>query len=105
MIKVSEVIEACARAAESEAVDAYATRQAVDDAYNMALQHAAEAIRALAAKYEGCIVAEGTPGAYTILDKLTLPKETEISLSEDGYVPQLIPRYEVTPLYRAKEPK
>lgn len=92
MIKVSEVIEACAQIVEDKV-------RMVDGA------EAAEAIRALAAKYEGCIVAEGKPGAYTILDKLTLPKETEISLSEDGYVPQLIPRYEVTPLYRAKEPK
>jgi hypothetical protein len=49
MIKVSEVIEACARVCDS--VDNHANPMTASDC--------AAAIRALAAKYEGCIVAEG----------------------------------------------
>jgi len=51
MIPISEVLEEAAREA-----DAFDDRFGGDDA-----RHIARAIRALAAKYEGCIVAEGSP--------------------------------------------
>jgi hypothetical protein len=67
MIPISEVIEACAQMAE--------TFDVCDP------KHIAEAIRALAAKYEGCIVA-ATP----------------------VYLPQHRDEFDVfAPLYRAKE--
>jgi len=56
MTTISEVIEACAQAAESTAI-----RQgmSIDEAKEFG-----EAIRALAAQYEGCIVAESAPEAW-----------------------------------------
>jgi hypothetical protein len=70
MIPISEVIEACAQMVEGfDACDP---------------KHIAEAIRALAAKYEGCVVAEATP----------------------VYLPQHRDEFDVfAPLYRAKEAK
>ena len=88
MIKVSEVIEACAQAAESTAI-----RQgmSIDEAKEFG-----EAIRSLAAKYEDCIVAEGKPSAvYKGRDY-----EYRVPLVD-------LPRGDVeymTRLYRAKEP-
>jgi len=72
MITISEVIEACAQAAESTTI-----RQgmSIDEAKEFG-----EAIRALAAQYEGCIVADGEV-------RMTVPTMT-------GY----------KNLYRAKEP-
>ena len=72
MITLAEVIEQCAK--ECEEIDANP---------HVALHHAvvcAAAIRALAAKYEGCIVAEGERVMVMV------------GLRED------------LPLYRAKEP-
>lgn len=46
----SELIEQCAKACEAEAVDAEATGEDGDNAYNAAIAHAAAAIRALKAQ-------------------------------------------------------
>jgi hypothetical protein len=60
MIHISEVLEEAAREADykSKVLD-YADLWAVG--YAEACENIAESIRALAAKYEGCIVAEGSP--------------------------------------------
>jgi hypothetical protein len=96
-IPISEVIEACARVCDEQyPYSVFHTDQ-------RAAKNCAEAIRALAAKYDGCIVAEGEPvckththmtggnagiswSAASIDDTCGLP------LMRDG-----------TPLYRAKE--
>jgi hypothetical protein len=56
-IPISEVIEACARVCDEQyPYSVFHTDQ-------RAAKNCAEAIRALAAKYDGCIVAEGEPSA------------------------------------------
>ena len=103
MIPISEVLEVAARECDKLHDALLQSPGEFSDGSRIAALQIADEIRALAAKWEGCIVAEGKAGAYTILDKLRLPKDVEVRLSENGYVPQLIPRYELTPLYRAKE--
>jgi hypothetical protein len=58
MIKVNEVIEACAREVEAMRPAGGRAWDETQSACFSALTDAAAAIRALAAKYEGCIVAE-----------------------------------------------
>jgi len=66
-IPISEVLEEAARECES-----------LYEPQRGEARSCAEAIRALAAKYEGCIVAEGEP--------------------------LIMSHYQIAPLYRAKEP-
>jgi len=93
MITIAEVIEQCAK--ECEEIDANP---------RVALHHAvvcAAAIRALAAQYEGCIVAEGEADAYRWVD-------------HSGFCGSPLTRYAdvapghletaAVPLYCAKEP-
>jgi len=81
MITISEVIEACAQAAESTAI-----RQgmSIDEAKEFG-----EAIRDLAAQYEGCIVAEDIPRMW--VDRVT---GSHHPFPNKGWIP----------LYHAKEP-
>ena len=114
-VKISEVIEACAQAAEAEALE-FPPDNGEDEAYMLGIRHCATAIRALAAKYEGCIVAEGEPAGYEhIMDNTEGCEENEPIVELDEYEESPFGRpwiyhsesYLVTntPLYRAKETK
>jgi hypothetical protein len=59
MITIAEVIEQCAHFADAQRIDAIRNR---DFAEATLCKEIANDIRDLAAKYEGCIVAEGEPG-------------------------------------------
>jgi len=65
MITIAEVIEQCARVA-IKAGDTAADMYGVGAECITTAELAAEAIRALAAKYEGCIVAEGKPVLFAV---------------------------------------
>jgi hypothetical protein len=99
MIPISEVIEQCAARLDFGAA-VTSSRQVAQ-----ALTDAAAEIRALAAQYEGCIVAEGVSHAYIIVDRMERSSKEEARLAIDGWAPLMIPRYIVVRLYRAKEPK
>ena len=58
MITIAEVIEQCALAAERNDGGRYGTDDMERIRHN---KKAGERVRALAAQYEGCIVAEGSP--------------------------------------------
>ena len=85
MITIEQVIEQCAQAYEAEAHTWKAWPQA-----GAAGRQGATAIRALAAQYEGCIVAEGRPHLW--IDHVA---GTHHPFPNKGW----------TPLYRAREAK
>jgi hypothetical protein len=96
MITIAEVIEQCAHFADAQRIDAIRNR---DFAEATLCKEIANDIRDLAAKYEGCIVAEGEASAHR-----WLVRHNDV----DGWVvghneppPYAI---EQQPLYRAKEP-
>jgi hypothetical protein len=72
VITIAEVIEQCERVADDAAKGE--VRDIYDSGWNAATLHIAARIRALAAQYEGCIVAEGetVPVAFNS-DSMTKP--------------------------------
>jgi hypothetical protein len=72
MITIAEVIEQCAHFADAQRIDAIRNR---DFAEATLCKEIANDIRALAAKYEGCIVAEGEPYCYMERETLYRAKE------------------------------
>jgi hypothetical protein len=92
VITIAEVIEQCAKACEVGVnADKYPS-----------LTDCAAAIRALAAQYEGCIVAEAKAVAYAaevddgVIMNTTIYDAPQIAWREKGW--------NVISLYRAKEP-
>jgi len=95
MITIAEVIETCAKLCESTYEGAFeGTRPCFDTP-----TECAAAIRALAAQYEGCIVAEGEPTVLMFKDE----DGRDTIMAADSH-PYFVDVVQATPLYRAKEP-
>ena len=88
MIPISEVLEEAAQIIDQQDVDP-------------AFKHRMSShIRALAAKYEGCIVAEGAPAVLLFKDE----DGRDQIMAADSH-PYFVDIAQAAPLYRAKEPK
>jgi hypothetical protein len=89
MITIAEVIEQCAQIIDQQDVDP-------------SFKHRMSShIRALAAQYEGCIVAEGENDAWLMTDATKAGRVTFVRPSDEHR--RLFAQ--INPLYRAKESK
>ena len=101
MIPISEVLEDAARVCDAEG------NQAAEDhdlAQAMLCLDLASSIRALAAKYEGHVVAINEPDAWMHPDGRVVTADTMRGALRDGGAMLTSLRPYTIPLYRAKEP-